>query len=132
MVSRRMWLVLAIAIVAGAAGTACSSSTAVGSAGGGSSTAGSGGDAGSHDAAKVPDMFPCAESVCHAGQICKSSVIEAMPNSLTYGCTDIPAACAGADCKCLTDTICAGMLANGGLSKCGCDDTGCYIDCVMP
>jgi len=82
-----------------------------------------------------PDRFPCNDSFCHDDQVCASSYTEGIPGSSSAGCVPMPDACDfNPTCDCLGHTICGGNLAPGAGegSTCGCDDTGCFVDCVDP
>lgn len=81
----------------------------------------------------VPPTWSCGledVSTCQEGQICASDHIEGQITT-HYACVPLPDDCGGnPSCDCLTTTMCDGQLAGGG--SCGCDTTGCFIDCVAP
>lgn len=82
-----------------------------------------------------PASFPCGTVMCHDDQVCASSYTEGSTSGAQLSCVPMPDACdVNPTCDCLTQLVCYGNLApaQGAGPKCGCDDTGCYIDCVSP
>lgn len=113
-------------LVVAAACAACGSVVVTGDG-----SVGSGGDT-SAGTGSGPATFACGSATCHAGQTCFSSYIEGDPGPKPPPyCKDLPAPCsAHPTCDCMKQPLCGGQVAPFG--KCVCDQTGCFLDCVMP
>ena len=118
---RRTWRALGSMVMAACVAACGSSSGGDGSGGGGSP--------GTYEG---PATFQCGDETCKAGQVCSSTTLAISPPQTGGGCVTLSAECAATPtCDCLQQ-YCNGIIENPGFDKCGCDATGCFVDCVEP